>query len=362
MSGRRVNVGVVGCGAIASSIHIPVWRKISNTRLIGVYDIAIEKAKFIASKYRIAKVYGSLEDLIEDDEIDLVDVCTPIHTHISIIEKALKAGKHVITEKPLAPSSNEALHVMELAKSKKLVLAVSQNHIYSNAVRGLKNRIIRGDLGELLFLNVTYPLSIYKPKHWTANPATGGLLFELGIHPSYIAIYLFGKPDSVHAFGNIPSPEQKVGYVTAVLRKGSKICTIVLPPVETQPTIRAYGSKAFAITNLFADTTIFNEKRIALEYEYAPMRSLTQTGISSAKDWLSYSAKIAMGYVKRGTRYFIQGAYALNQFKMFNEVVAEILTNDEKLRESNRLHLEVALESIRLLENIRKNLNVGAHE
>lgn len=350
---KKVNVAIVGAGAIASLVHIPIWKRIPNSKLVGIYDIVSGKSTSIARQNQIPIVYADLEDLIEDDNVDLVDICTPIHTHIPIIQAALKANKHVITEKPLSSKSQEASHVVKLSEQRNLVLAVSQNHLYSTAVRSLKRRIIQHQLGELLLLNISYPISIYKSNHWTANLATGGLLFELGIHPAYIAIYLFGNPENIEAFGNNPLNKHPVGGIVINLLKNRSVCNIVLPPVEDQPTIRVFGTKAYELINLFANSNDYNKDRITQEYGSTSMRAMTKTGSSLLNDWVKKSTKVTWAYIKKGIRYFFKQHRALNQYTFFNEVTSQILHSDEKLRRQNRRYLEVAINSIQLLEKVK---------
>jgi predicted dehydrogenase len=352
----KVKVAIVGAGLITSRIHIPVLRQISNSMIVGVYDINSETSKSVAERNKIPKVYESLEDLVEDDTIDLVNICTPIHTHISIIETALKAGKNVITEKPLASNSDEANRIVKLSERKNLVLGVSQNHLYSKAIQGLNTRIREGNLGELQLLNITYPITMYKKDHWTANPDTGGVLFELGIHPAYIATFLFGSENSTIAFGHYPTKEQPMGSIVINLKRDNAVCNILLPPVEDQPTIRAYGTKAYEFVNLFADSNIFNDKKISKEYGPMPMMPMTTAGFYSIRDWIDSSFKVTLAYFKRGLKYFIYRHRIINQYTFFNEIISLILDDNEDLRKNNQKYLEVAVESIRLLEKVRKCL------
>jgi len=352
----KVNVAIVGAGIITSLIHIPVLRQISNSKLVGIYDIISETSESVARRNKIPKVYESLEDLVEDDAIDLVNICTPIHTHIPIIETALKAGKNVITEKPLAANSEEADRVVKLSERKNLVLGVSQNHLYSKAIQGLNTRIGEGDLGELQLLNITYPITMYKKDHWTTNPDTGGILFELGIHPSYIATFLFGRGDTTTAFGNYPTKERPMGSIVINLKRDNGVCNIVLPPIEDQPTIRAYGTKAYEFVNLFADSNIFNEERISKEYGPMPMMPMTIAGFYYIRDWIDSSFKVAYAYFKKGVKYLIYRHRMINQYTFFNEIISSILTHNEDLRKKNQKYLEVAVDSIRLLEKVQKCL------
>jgi predicted dehydrogenase len=347
----------VGAGAIASLIHLPTWKKILAAKVVGIFDVNEKASKKFANRYKIPKIYPSLDGLLGDSEVDLVDVCTPIHTHFPIIEAALLSNKHVITEKPLSSRSMDAKRLVQLAENKNKVLGVSQNHLYSKAVRALKNKIDNGRIGIPLLYTLTFPFSIYKKDHWTANPKTGGLLFELGIHPAYIAAFLFGKPDKVHTFGNNPSPNLKPGWAIIILEKNKKLFDIVLTPVQDQPIITVHGSKGYAFANLFADFVYWNKTTTILEWGKTSMHSMTSTGLKAAKNWINLSGKIAVSYAKRGFKYWLWKHQALNQFVFFNEILSAINSNNKLIKEKNKLYLEKAIQSIEILEQVKVALN-----
>jgi len=353
-----VNIALVGAGAIANLIHLPTWKKFLNARVIGVFDVNEEASKKIARQYKIPKIYNSFNDLLADSEVDLVDVCTPIHTHLPIIEAALNSNKHVITEKPLASNSVDAKRLVKLSQDNNLTLGVSQNHLYSKAVRTLKKIIAERYIGDPLLSSITFPLSIYKKDHWTANPKTGGLLFELGIHPAYIAAFLFGKPDKVHAFGNKPSPILRPGWATIILEKDKKLFNIILTPVQDQPSITVHGSAGYALVNLFANEVYWNKTTTMLEWGKTSMHSMTSTGLTAVKNWINLSGRVTASYMRRGLKYWLWKHRTLNQFIFLNEILSTINSNNKSIKEQNKLYLKIAIESIEILEQAKVALDM----
>lgn len=349
-----MKVAVVGAGGISSLVHIPVWKRVPGVEIAGIFDTDIQRSSAIARQRSIPRVYNSLEELLRD-RVDLVDVCTPPNSHAPIIQQALTAGKNVLTEKPLATDSKAAADLVEFAKKKALVLGVNQNHLYSKSIRELSKLISEGTLGELLQLTITFPLSVYHADHWTSNPKTGGFLFELGIHPSYMATFLFGSAEKVDAFGNIPSAQHPFGALTIVVRKADSVCSIILSPFEDQPTIRAFGSEAAVIVNLHADTIIYDVRRMKREREpFGRYGSFKRNGLSLAGNWLGYSGAISLGYITRGIRFIASGHTELNQFTCFQNVTQIIAEKDLELKKDNERYLDVAVDSIRLLERVRE--------
>ena len=98
-----VKVGIMGCGKIAQVRHIPEYLDNPNAKLTGLYDLNLQRAKELAEKYD-CKSYESVEEMLADPEIDAVSVCVANHVHAEITIAALKAGKHVLCEKPMATS------------------------------------------------------------------------------------------------------------------------------------------------------------------------------------------------------------------------------------------------------------------
>lgn len=96
-----VRVGIIGCGKIAQVRHIPEYLDNPNAKLTGLYDLNLQRAKDLAEKYN-CKSYESVEEMLADPEIDAVSVCVANHVHAEITIAALKAGKHVLCEKPMA--------------------------------------------------------------------------------------------------------------------------------------------------------------------------------------------------------------------------------------------------------------------
>src|SRR5215211_4050767 len=99
---RRVRVGVLGAGRWAQMAHLPSWARDPRTELVAVCDIEPQLARDAATKFGIPHAATDYHDVVNRDDIDVVDVCTPSHTHFEQAMAALEAGKHVLCEKPVA--------------------------------------------------------------------------------------------------------------------------------------------------------------------------------------------------------------------------------------------------------------------
>lgn len=116
--GRKVRIGIIGCGGIANGKHMPALKKIEEAEMVAFCDIIEERAVKAAKEFGVegAKVYTDYRKLLEDESIESVHVCTPNRSHSFITIDALEAGKHVMCEKPMAKTYAEAKRMYETAQ------------------------------------------------------------------------------------------------------------------------------------------------------------------------------------------------------------------------------------------------------
>lgn len=125
-------IGIIGCGKIAQVRHIPEYEENVNSQLYGFYDINVERAKELAEKYN-GKAYESYEELLNDPEIDAVSVCAANSVHAEITVAALKAGKHVLCEKPMATTIEDCEEMVKAAEESGKYLMIDQNQRLAKA-------------------------------------------------------------------------------------------------------------------------------------------------------------------------------------------------------------------------------------
>ena len=141
---NKVRVGMIGCGGIAVGKHLPALAN-SQVDIVGFYNMVEErgaqaKADFGSSD---AKIYDDYRRLLEDPSIDVVHVCTPNDTHAEISIAALEAGKHVMCEKPMAKTAEEARRMVEAAKSTGRKLTIGYQNRFRDDSLYLKSSVIR---------------------------------------------------------------------------------------------------------------------------------------------------------------------------------------------------------------------------
>jgi predicted dehydrogenase len=153
MAGQRLGVGVVGAGRWAGLAHLPGWARDERCRIVGVCDRDPERAAAAAERYGAEVATEDFRVLLGRDDIDVIDVVTRDGEHFPINLAAVEAGKHVLSEKPVAHDHHDVRRVAELARSKGLKTKVGFTFRYSPAVRYLKDMIARGDLGTPFIYN-----------------------------------------------------------------------------------------------------------------------------------------------------------------------------------------------------------------
>ena len=145
-SDYQPGIGIIGCGSIAKGAHLPAYLKYGQ-KVVGVYDINPQATADAREKFGLQKVYGSLEELLADPEIEVVDISTHPVERVPLMKAALLAGKHVLAEKPLAPDVESAREVIALAEQQDRILAVNQSGRWAPPWRLASLLIEQGYLG-----------------------------------------------------------------------------------------------------------------------------------------------------------------------------------------------------------------------
>jgi predicted dehydrogenase len=192
----KIKVGVVGTGFIGPA-HIEALRRLPNVEVAGLCEVNIELATAKAQQLGIPKAYV-FEDLLKDESIQSVHICTPNFLHYSQSKAALLAGKHVICEKPLAKDLHEAEELVALAAQTGLVNAVHFNLRYYPLVRQMKTMREKGDLGDVYSILGSYLqdwLFYETDYNWRLEPDKSGAsraIADIGSHLMDVIEYITG--------------------------------------------------------------------------------------------------------------------------------------------------------------------------
>jgi scyllo-inositol 2-dehydrogenase (NADP+) len=206
MSRPPIRTAVLGYGLAGRVFHCPFVSAVPGLELSAIAlrspESARKTAEAVASIYPQARILSSIDEAIQSPEIDLIVVGTPNDSHVEYAEAALRSGKHVVVDKPLAPTSAEANHLIDLAARHGLVLAPFHNRRFDGDFQTVKKLIHAGTLGRVNTVLSHYDRfrPIQRPNSWKeeTGPASG-LLFDLGPHLLDQALGLFGTPTHITA-------------------------------------------------------------------------------------------------------------------------------------------------------------------
>lgn len=196
-----VKIGIIGCGKIAQVRHIPEYLQNERAQIVGFYDRSEQLAQEMVKKYG-GKIYHSYEELLEDPEIDGVSVCVANHLHAQVTIDALKQGKHVLCEKPMATTMEDAKKMVAEAQKAGKKLLVGHNQLLTPAHKRAKALIEEGLIGEILSFRTTFGHG--GPESWSIDPgpntwffkkdaAAMGAIGDLGVHKIYLIQHLIGQ-------------------------------------------------------------------------------------------------------------------------------------------------------------------------
>jgi predicted dehydrogenase len=225
---NKIGIVIVGYGYIGK-IHALALRQLpliypdmaSDFELVGVCMRSDEKAKRAAAEAGCPRWYSAYEDVLQDDEVSVVDLVTPNHLHLEMIEQAIRKGKHVLCEKPLSVTRNEAERVVNTLKTSDVSLGMIFNYRFIPALMKAKEMLDKGLLGRIYNFRGEYFHTGYqnpeRPLTWRMDfsKSGGGALVDMGVHVIDLVRYLLGDFDSVQAMTET--------YITErPLEKGSK--------------------------------------------------------------------------------------------------------------------------------------------
>jgi len=195
---KRIGMGLVGPGFVAAH-HLDAVCRIGDVDIIAIAGSSQEAADRKAKALRVNRAYGSYRDLVSDPDIDVVHVTTPNYLHFEVTLAAIEAGKHVISDKPLAMTYKESVKLRDAAQMAGVVNAVTFNYRGNSLIQQARLMIEKGDIGNLFFIHGHYMQdwmtdpAVYS---WRSNPTLGGpssALADIGSHWCDLAQHISGS-------------------------------------------------------------------------------------------------------------------------------------------------------------------------
>ncbi|KPK79549.1 MAG: hypothetical protein AMS25_12185 [Gemmatimonas sp. SM23_52] len=255
-SREAIEVGIVGCSGIAQIVHLPILAQLDGTSVTAVCDIDIAKAETVAERFQIAAAYSSIEELLEHPDLDSVIVCTPNHVHAEHTELALQAGLHVLCERPLATSREQAARTLDCARQAGRILMVENSHRFRPDAWALRRSISNGELGQVFHMHASWQRRrARRPRisEWRlSREYGGGVLMDLGVTNLDFCLWLLGYPAPERLTAYLPDRDGDGVEDTAVVLmrlERDVTCSIEvtwdLAAVEDQHSFVALGAAGF---------------------------------------------------------------------------------------------------------------------
>lgn len=220
---EKMKVAIIGCGAIANSAHEPAYEKARDIAEVKYFvDLIPERARALRDKYGAGEAITDYHAVVNDPEIVCVSVCTPNHTHAPISMDLLRAGKHVLCEKPAAVNADLAAQMQKAADENGVILNIGVCNRFNTAVTKIEELIRTGELGEVYHVYCSFrsPRSIpgLGGAFTTKALAGGGALIDWGVHFLDLIFYCVGEPAiktaSAATYSKLGNPMEDYTYVS----------------------------------------------------------------------------------------------------------------------------------------------------
>lgn len=195
---RKVKVGFIGCGGICNGKHLPAVTKLDYIEIVGLCDIIEQRAIDTQEKFKLnnAKIYTDYKEMLKDETIEVIHVCTPNRSHSFITIDALEAGKHVMCEKPMAKTSQEAKAMLEASKRTGKKLTIGYQTRWRDDYQYLKQVCDNGELGEIYYARAIALRRRAVPT-WgvflNEYEQGGGPLIDIGTHSLDLTLWLMNN-------------------------------------------------------------------------------------------------------------------------------------------------------------------------
>jgi predicted dehydrogenase len=204
-----LKIGVIGYGYWGPNL-VRNFAETPNVQVTMVADAKPNQLARLKNRYPAIETLTNSDDLINSNNVDAVVIATPVDTHFNLAIKALQAGKHVLVEKPIASSSEEAQKLIEEAQKRKLILMVDHTFVYTGAVRKIADMVKSGDMGEIYYYDSTR-INLGLFQHDV------NVVWDLAVHDLSIIEYVLNKaPRAVSATGmsHVAGQPENLAFLT----------------------------------------------------------------------------------------------------------------------------------------------------
>lgn len=331
-----LNVGIVGCGHIATARHLPAWKHLMNVKIVAVTDVDLKKAKHMAEQFRVEKVFTDFHDMLDLKDLNIVDIATPPKFHAEQAIDACKSGFHAIVEKPMASDSKSAEEMITTARKHNVKLTIYHTQRFYSCIERAKSLVDSGAMGDVFFCR---SVGDYLERHyppWVVNdPKSGGPLFEIGGHHVYLTLFFLGDVFSLQAF-----PLDNLAKGFHVTMRGKR-CNGVIDLYRTEckeGKIEVYVGENGIVCFPRIDVLVLRRKG----------------RLPSDLWWVSEYTQFIKGFTKAMLKYLVKRIEVTPHFSIIKRFVDCVLNDTDP-----PVPPQEGLKTVKILEAIRESLEKG---
>ena len=216
---RKVKWGVLGTAGIADGCTIPGMMQAENCELYAIAGRNPEKVDDFRKRFGFEKGYYSLDEMLDDPDVEAVYIPLPNDLHRKYVIRAAEKGKHILCEKPLAPSEAECREMIEAADANGVILMEAFAYLHSPLMKTIKAELDAGTIGDILYMDSVFLTSSYDMSNIRMRRETcGGSLYDLGCYNTTQILWMLGQePEEIKASADFS--EEKVDMFTQAFMK-----------------------------------------------------------------------------------------------------------------------------------------------
>lgn len=330
--GGTLRVGLLGVGAIAQVVHLPVLSQMDGVELLAVGDTDRPRAKAIAARFGIPHVFGNDDTAFTSDMLDAIIICTPSHLHESQAIAAMQGGKHVLVEKPLAFSPAAVERVIGVAEETGRTLMIAMNNRYRPDTIALRPFALGGELGDVFLTRGAWlnrKTRVVRPT-WRHRKATsgGGVTMDLGVQTLDLCLWMLGFPKVASVITHMHFPDgmevEDTAGILLRLQSGAAISLTIswsLVAERDRHYMRMLGTRG---SGAISPLAVFKEVETGHMIDVTPNVSLGGENLYTAsyRQELSHFVAVARGQVEE--------PLPREQVQIMKVVEAAYRSNDEK--------------------------------
>jgi predicted dehydrogenase len=336
--GAGIGVGLIGCGAVTASCHLPALRSLDSVRVVAIADVDPARIAQMA-RFGVPRSYAEAEALLADPEVELVGVCVPARFHAETILTALEHGKHVFVEKPLALSLDEADALVERAGRGVEKTAVGFNLRSHPLVQRAQAVVLGGPLGRIESIRTVYADAVsYRdgvPPWRRERSLGGGSLFEKGAHHFDLWRFFSGSEvEEVVALTRSEVADDDAAVVSGRLENGVLASTVFVDGTSAANELSLFGTKG----------------RLELcLHRFDGLRTFSLAHVSGDVQSRLRSARVFAGGLSWAARERLRGGTFLSSYRAEWQDFADSILRDRRPRstfEHGRAALEITLAAL----------------